>query len=280
MIQTHKLDTAVVAAVIKAREIGVKMLASDCEKILSAAIQNVELDYKDMVNRFLGWKLPTDFYPDAGISFQREYNVEYMASLGKPPMVHEPSGTNLFHAEQAETMFKHCVKPLITSAPEVGEAVAWFAKRRNEHSGLPFPAVWMPITKEQYESDEFNIPQLELKVHYSTPQTDRTAQLERQLAERGEEIERLQSYEQGLNGVIAWMKERGLYWQGDHQQEGADFAAILTEHEQQVSAQSDRKLEADKARMLDALRKAAETTYSDKLHVDWIALIADMEAKG
>jgi hypothetical protein len=76
------------------------------------------------------------------------------------------------------------------------------------------------------------------------------------------------------------MKERGLYHDADYFGEGADFAAILTEHEQQVSAQSDRKLEADKARMLDALRKAAETTYSDKLHVDWIALIAEMEAKG
>lgn len=29
---------------------------------------------KEMVNRFLVWKLPKDFAPDAGISFKAEYN--------------------------------------------------------------------------------------------------------------------------------------------------------------------------------------------------------------
>lgn len=57
---------------------------------------------KHMVNRFLGWKLPADFNPDAGISFKAEYN-EHSAH----PMRHEPIGTNLFTAIQADAMVRH-----------------------------------------------------------------------------------------------------------------------------------------------------------------------------
>lgn len=57
-----------------------------------------------IVDRFLGWRLPDDFAPDAGIAFVPEYNAEYMSALGKPPMRHEPTGTNLFTADQATKM--------------------------------------------------------------------------------------------------------------------------------------------------------------------------------
>ena len=67
---------------------------------------------KHMVDRFLGWRLPEDFRPDAGISFNPEFNVEYMATLGKPPMRHEPTGTNLLTATQAEAMVRHMVEGL------------------------------------------------------------------------------------------------------------------------------------------------------------------------
>lgn len=62
---------------------------------------------KHMVQRFLTWKLPEAFRPDAGITFEPEFNVEYMASQGKPPMRHEPTGTNLFDYVQAEAMVRH-----------------------------------------------------------------------------------------------------------------------------------------------------------------------------
>ena len=62
---------------------------------------------KKMVDRFLGWKLPADFAPDCGISFTREFNAEYMASQGKPPMINEPIGTNLLNADQAKAMILH-----------------------------------------------------------------------------------------------------------------------------------------------------------------------------
>ena len=57
---------------------------------------------KQAVDRFLGWKLPADFSPDAGISFKREFNehTEY-------PMKHEPIGTNLFTATQATEMVRY-----------------------------------------------------------------------------------------------------------------------------------------------------------------------------
>lgn len=57
---------------------------------------------KQMANRFLGWKLPSDFQPDNGIIFERE------ANFGTPHFYHrEPTGTNLFTAAQAEAMVRH-----------------------------------------------------------------------------------------------------------------------------------------------------------------------------
>lgn len=57
---------------------------------------------KSMVDRFLNWKLPKNFNPDAGISFKAEFN-EHTAH----PMKHSPTGTNLFDAVQAEAMVRH-----------------------------------------------------------------------------------------------------------------------------------------------------------------------------
>lgn len=57
---------------------------------------------KYMVNRFLGWRLPEDFQPDGGISFKPTYN-EGTPYEGR----HQPSGTSLFNASQAEAMIRH-----------------------------------------------------------------------------------------------------------------------------------------------------------------------------
>lgn len=67
---------------------------------------------KHMVDRFLGWKLPENFRPDAGISFEPEYNVEYNASRGMPPARHEPIGTNVFDATQADAMVRYMLDGL------------------------------------------------------------------------------------------------------------------------------------------------------------------------
>ena len=66
---------------------------------------------KHMVDRFLCWKLPENFSPDAGISFKRTFN-EHMHT----PSKHEPTGTNLFGADQADAMVRHMLEGLPKSA--------------------------------------------------------------------------------------------------------------------------------------------------------------------
>lgn len=64
---------------------------------------NVQIQY--MVNRFLGWRLPEDFRPDGGIRFKPTYNE------GTPfEAKHQPSGTNLLNASQAEAMIRYLVE--------------------------------------------------------------------------------------------------------------------------------------------------------------------------
>jgi hypothetical protein len=68
---------------------------------------------KQMVERFLQWKLPEDFNPDAGISFEPTYNTgtEY---VGK----HQPVGTNLLTYTQAEAMVRFIVADIGTGGAE------------------------------------------------------------------------------------------------------------------------------------------------------------------
>jgi protein tyrosine phosphatase (PTP) superfamily phosphohydrolase (DUF442 family) len=68
---------------------------------------------KRMVDRFLGWRLPEPFRPDAGISFNPEYNVEYSAARGLTPPRHQPIGTNLFDREQAEAMVRYMIEGML-----------------------------------------------------------------------------------------------------------------------------------------------------------------------
>lgn len=67
---------------------------------------------KHMVDRFLGWKLPENFNPDGGISFQK--------SINEHPMKNAPTGTNLLDAIQAEAMVRYMIEGLqiAPSAPE------------------------------------------------------------------------------------------------------------------------------------------------------------------
>jgi len=60
---------------------------------------------KRMVDRFLVWKLPEDFSPDGGISFKKTFNDHT-----EHPMKHEPTGTNLFDARQAEAMVRYMIE--------------------------------------------------------------------------------------------------------------------------------------------------------------------------
>lgn len=65
---------------------------------------------KHMVNRFLNWKLPENFNPDGGISFQR------IGNEGSPHQYRrEPSGTNLIDATQATEMVRYMIEGLPAS---------------------------------------------------------------------------------------------------------------------------------------------------------------------
>ena len=55
----------------------------------------------EMVNRFLWWKLPRDFAPDCGISFDGRKPDQWN------PSREWPMGTNLFTAVQARAMLEH-----------------------------------------------------------------------------------------------------------------------------------------------------------------------------
>lgn len=68
-----------------------------------------------MVSRFLGWKLPKDFYPDAGVSFKPSVINGQEQSDDSP---YWPIGTNLFHAGQARQMFEHCAPELTSKAAQ------------------------------------------------------------------------------------------------------------------------------------------------------------------
>jgi hypothetical protein len=82
-----------------------------------------------MVDAFLGWKLPIDFSPDAGISFDCEYEKKWGM----------PTGTNLLHAGQAQQMVEHILcgyepKP----AQEISaELVEWANSWQEDDSDMP-----------------------------------------------------------------------------------------------------------------------------------------------
>ena len=78
---------------------------------------------KHMVDRFLGWKLPRDnFNPDCGISFDKEpFNTHTPY-----PSRYEPTGTNLFSADQAEAMMRYITDGL----PDISEIASQMPSRK------------------------------------------------------------------------------------------------------------------------------------------------------
>lgn len=76
-----------------------------------------ELIVKHMVDRFLGWRLPENFSPDAGISFKPTFNDH----MPFGPQKYNPVGTNLFAADQAEAMVRYMIEGM---PPENGTALS------------------------------------------------------------------------------------------------------------------------------------------------------------
>jgi hypothetical protein len=68
---------------------------------------------KYMAARFCGWKLPDNFNPDNGITFER------FGNKGTPfQFERDPSGTNLLCFEQAKEMVKYLIEGMPKSAHE------------------------------------------------------------------------------------------------------------------------------------------------------------------
>lgn len=78
----------------------------ECLKSSTSGRALTEPQIKHMVNRFLGWRLPENFNPDCGISFQRTHSHNGLWG----PQKFEPAGTNLFDATQAEAMVRHMIE--------------------------------------------------------------------------------------------------------------------------------------------------------------------------
>ena len=76
---------------------------------------------EEMLTRFLSWKLPSDFMPDAGITFKRVYNE----SSPYGPSVHEPTGTNLLTADQARAMLEHVLSSRATEPDRNAARYLW-----------------------------------------------------------------------------------------------------------------------------------------------------------
>jgi len=63
---------------------------------------------KYMAERFLYWKLPEHFRPDAGIKFEPHVNPGATYDHHRDG----PTGTNLFDYTQAEAMVRHMIEGL------------------------------------------------------------------------------------------------------------------------------------------------------------------------
>lgn len=98
------------------------------ETTLFGGWEMTEAQIRYMVERFLGWRLPDNFNPDAGISFKRDFN-EHTAH----PMKHEPVGTNLFDAVQTEAMVRYLVDGMPQSVHGIRRERKKARKQRGAH---------------------------------------------------------------------------------------------------------------------------------------------------
>lgn len=86
-----------------------------------------EAQIKHLVDRFLNWRLPRDFNPDAGISYSAP-----VRSIAGPSDSDMPSGTNLFDASQAREMVLHMIEglPVTPAEPAMSDKEAVDMMRR------------------------------------------------------------------------------------------------------------------------------------------------------
>jgi hypothetical protein len=107
---------------------------------------------KRMVDRFLGWKLPENFSPDGGISFEKIGNAGTTYEYTR-----EPIGTNLLDAVQATAMVRYMVngvdgdplQPVIDRLIEIEKTTGAVPMAASPSS----PASGVRVSEEQQEKE-------------------------------------------------------------------------------------------------------------------------------
>jgi hypothetical protein len=115
---------------------------------------------KYMADRFLGWTVPEDFNPDAGINFIRTPN---RLGGGFFPL---PVGTNILDARQAEEMVRYLIEGLPPSIPaepavESVRKIVQFTQEGSIFHALDSDGVlWVCNTQGHNEWEKLIIPPL------------------------------------------------------------------------------------------------------------------------
>ncbi|MER9665495.1 hypothetical protein [Mesorhizobium sp. M0203] len=175
-----------------------------------------EHQIKRMVDRFLGWKLPESFNPDAGISFKAAFNEHT-----NHPMKHEPSGTNLFDAVQAEAMVRY----MLDGMPAAADGRKPYAHEYGRSNGDGTYSVVIERGEPKRPSPDWPIKPLYDAALVATPPAPTSAV-------NGEEAERIASLEAFQREVWGWLVDRGLV--DPHDDEWDGFTAVIEEHEAEI----------------------------------------------
>lgn len=105
-----------------------------------------EFGFKKLVSRFLSWKLPKNFSPDAGIAFEPYESQSFDGPFW-------PIGTNLLDAEQAREMLEHVLQPETTGLT-FGQAIeALKAGKRVTRQGWNGRGMWLAYSPGAVELD-------------------------------------------------------------------------------------------------------------------------------
>lgn len=105
-LETHTNQRAnnIVAGMLESYSSHLSVRLSQLEKEVKRLREKRTEQIEYMVSRFLSWRLPENFNPDGGISFERVGNA------GTPyAYERQPAGTNLLDAQQAEQMVRYMI---------------------------------------------------------------------------------------------------------------------------------------------------------------------------
>lgn len=177
---------------------------------------------KHMVNRFLGWRLPENFSPDAGISFKPTFNDH----MPFGPQKHGPIGTNLFDATQAEAMVRYMIDGMPVGA--TGDASAPQAQTVNQSGVTSESAGASRVASAQSEASPIALSSkqqgmvtsavVRCRSYVESTRTENEAVIVLQ----ADEIERLQRELEGSDAVAVNAQRAGVKFLGEKREAEAE----------------------------------------------------------